>query len=548
MVGIPKSNRCTFCKLRKTKCDENWPTCGACARAGKVCSGARNNYKFVVNGCHNEAPTPKSSDEDDASICSGDSGQTQGSLSRRASPGGTIIVDMKEYTAAVGPGTFHRMRLTRPQRPRHANRSRPPPSLTPSPTPSPVMRPLDALAAKFIYCLEAASGTGNDLLIWGPSIRMIPQRLGSASPVLRHAVELVVTSWTNSQRDILSPETWLDLGLYTQALGSLQKALEEFEPDIGCDTIAAQALLQKIELIYDFERGANQERHAAGLTAVISGGGPWQVFSDLGLHLTFDSFYNMLQEDVRQGRESVFMYHDWTTAFKQIIDNSTIRPVLKAMYHLWVEMTVWPALVRLVRLLAQDPSDTMTAAELILRATPAIDYLERESETTLSSLMESGDIVEVENVLDSDMIPTCYQFRDIDTAKLFYTHAMYSIILRRTLQEATTVLEHYVPNIMKRCREYSRRIWMCYPWMRTQRPLAIEYTAALAFSYESANEEEREFCVRSLEDMEYFRRPPPIGRWIDATIMANVKGYTGRVPFIRTQDITIELCGLGCRC
>lgn len=61
--------------------------------------------------------------------------------------------------------------------------------------------------------------------------------------------------------------------------------------------------------------------------------------------------------------------------------------------------------------------------------------------------------------------------------------------------------------------------------MRTQRPLAIEYTAALAFSYESANEEEREFCVRSLEDMEYFRRPPPIGHWTKKTIMANVKGY-----------------------
>ncbi|KAI2605619.1 hypothetical protein GGR54DRAFT_440747 [Hypoxylon sp. NC1633] len=546
MVGIPKSNRCTFCKLRKTKCDENWPTCGACARAGKVCSGARNNYKFVVNGCHNEAPTPRSRDEDDASICSGEGRQIQGPLSRRASPGTTIIIDMKEYTAAMGTGTFHRMRLERPQRPRHSKRGRPIP--TPSPTPSPVMSPSDRLAAEFVACLEAASGTGNDLLIWGPSIRMIPQRLGSESPVLRHSVELVVTSWSNSQRDFLSPETWLDLGLYTQALGSLQKALEEPERSLVTDTIAAQALLQNVELTYDFERGANQERHAAGLTAVISRGGPWQGFCDLGLHLTFDNFYNMLQEDVRQGRDSVFMYNDWTTAFKQIIDGSTIRPVLKAMYRLWIEMTVWPTLVRLVRCLSDYPSDTMTAAELLLRATPAIDYLDHESETTLNSLMESGDIIEVENFLDSDLLPTCYQFRNIDTAKLFYTQALYSIILRRTLQEATTVLETYIPSVTKRCREYSKRIWMCYPWMRTQRPLAIEYTAALAFSYESANEEEREFCVRSLEDMEYFRRPPPIGRWIDATIMANVKGYTGRMPFIRTQDVTIELCGLGCRC
>lgn len=243
------------------------------------------------------------------------------------------------------------------------------------------------------------------------------------------------------------------------------------------------------------------------------------------------------------------MHNEWAVAFKQAIDSSALRPALKATYRLWVEVTVWPTLVRLVRLLCQDRSDTMTAAELVLRATPVLDYLENENEMTFNSMMKSGDIVEVENpTLDPDLFPTCYQFRDIDTAKLFYTHALFSIIISRTLQEANIVLEHYAPNLMKRCREYSRRIWMSYPYMRTQRPLAIEYTAALAFAYESANEEEREFCVRSLEDMEYFRRPPPIGRWIEATIMANVKAYTGRVPFIKSQDVTVELCGLGCRC
>ncbi|KAI1134747.1 hypothetical protein F5Y05DRAFT_199543 [Hypoxylon sp. FL0543] len=547
MVGIPKSNRCTFCKLRKTKCDENWPTCGACDRAGKVCSGARSNYKFVVNGCHNEAATPKSSDSDDASISSCDgSSQTRDPLSRRTGAGGTIIVDLKEYTAAIGSGTFHRMRLARPHRPRSVKSGRP----TPSPTPSPVMSPSDRLAAQFVSCINAASGTGHDLVIWGPSIKMIPQRLsaGSGSQVLQHTVEVVVSSWSNSQRDILTPETWLDLQLHMQALGSLRKALEEPEHGLVTDTIAAQWLLQKLELTYDFVRGANQENHAAGLSAVISRGGPWQGFNDLGLYATFDSFFHMLQEDVRQGRDSVFMHHEWTAALQQAIDCSTLRPILKSTYRLWIEMTVWPTLVRLVRVLCQDPSDTMTAAELILRATPAIDYLESENETTLASLMESGDIVEVDNFLDADLFPKCYQFSDIDTAKFFYTHAMYSIIVYRTMQEANLVLEHYAPSVMKKCREYSQRIWMSYPWMRMQRPLAIEYTAALAFSYESANEEEREFCVRSLDDMEFFRRPPPIGRWIDGTIMANVKGYTGRIPFIKSQDVSIELYGVGCRC
>ncbi|KAI1463819.1 uncharacterized protein F4812DRAFT_232321 [Daldinia caldariorum] len=540
MVGIPKSNRCTFCKLRKTKCDENWPTCGACTRAGKVCSGARNSYKFVVNGCHNE-----SANLDSTSTASNEG--VQGRQPRGGSPSGKMIVDMKKYTTAKGPGTFHRMRLTHPNRPRAAKFSRPALSPTLSPTPPPAMCASDRLAAELVYCLESASGTGRDMLIWGSSIWMIPRRLGSESPVLRDTVKLVVASWANSQRVALSPEAWLDLRLHTQALRSLRKALQEPGKDLVTDTIAAQWLLQKLEFTYDFERGANQERHAAGLTAVISRGGPWQSFDDLGIHATFDSFFNILQEDVRLGRDSVFMHPEWALAFKQAVDTYTTRPVLKAMYYLWVEMTAWPTLVKLVRALCQDPSDTMAATELVLRATPLIEYLEHEGETTLNSLMESRDVVEAENPLNPDLFPTCYRFRDIDTAKLFYTHAMYTIIVYRTLQEANLVLENHNPRIMKRCREYSKRIWMTYAWMSAQIPLAVEYTAALAFSYESANEEEREFCMRCLRDLEYYRRPPPVGRWVDATIMANVKGYTGRLPFIKTRDITIEMSGLGCR-
>lgn len=200
----------------------------------------------MVNGCHNEERTPKSSDSDDASISSCDGSQIRDPLSRRSSPGGTIIVDMKEYTANLGPGTFHRMRLTRPHRPRSVKHGKP--TSTPSPTPSPVMSESDRLASQFISCIEAASGTGHDLLIWGPSIKMIPQRLGSESPVLRHTVELVVASWSNSQRDIMSPETWLDLQLHMQALGSLRKALAEPSQGSVTDTITAQWLLQKLEV------------------------------------------------------------------------------------------------------------------------------------------------------------------------------------------------------------------------------------------------------------------------------------------------------------
>ncbi|KAH9995337.1 hypothetical protein F4779DRAFT_636663 [Xylariaceae sp. FL0662B] len=545
MVGIPKSNRCTFCKSRKTKCDENWPTCGTCARAGKVCSGARNSYKFVVNGCHSEAPstaTP-SSDSDDASSSVSDYSQARSlGVARRACTNRAIMVDMKEYNAVLGGGTFRRMRLSRPNSYAQVNANK----LTPSPSPPPGISLADQLATKLVNCLEASSGTGYDPMIWGPSLRIIPQRLESDNIVLQHAVELVIAAWTNSQKE-LPPEEWLDLRMYNRALRSLHDALHDPKRDLVTNTIAAQMLLQKAELTYDFGRGANQENHAAGLTAVISRGGPWQGFTELDLHLTFDNYFNMLQEDVRQGRDSVFAHDEWAMAFKQAITSSAIQPVLKEMYELWVEMTVWPTLSRLTWMLCQNPLDTMTAAELILRAMPIAEFLQSQDATTLSSFEASGDITEVDNFLCPDISPTCYRFKNFETAKLFTAHAMCGLIVCRVLEQAHLVLAHDVPCVPKRARELSRRIWMAYPWMRDQRPLAVEFTAPLAFSYESANTREKEFVIRALEDMEYFRRPPPVGSWIDATIMANVKGYTGRMPFVKTQDISVELQGLGCR-
>ncbi|KAI1077952.1 hypothetical protein F5B20DRAFT_248510 [Whalleya microplaca] len=568
MVGIPKSNRCTFCKSRKTKCDENWPTCGTCARAGKVCSGARSSFKFVVNGCHNNNnATPPISDSEDTTSngfeCSQFRSRNSSSsslVSRRQGTGactnrGAVMVDMKEYSAVLGGGTFRRMRLSRNHPSSYAqqkqvDRLTPTPTSTPTPSPSPSpglsATATEQLATKLVRCLEAAAGTGHDPMIWGPSIGIIPQRLDGTSAVLQHAVELVLAAWMNSQRE-LPPEEWLDLRMYNRALRSLHGALLDPKRDLVTNTIAAQTLLQKAELTYDFGRGANQENHAAGITAVISRGGPWQGFTELDLHLTFDNYFNMLQEDVRQGRDSVFAHDEWATAFKQAIASSAIRPVLKATYGLWVEMTVWPTLSRLTWTLCQNPLDTMTAAELILRAMPAAEYLQNEEAAILSSLEAAGDIAEVENLLCPDIAPTCYRFSDFETAKLFTSHAMCGVIVCRALEQADLVLDHHLLCVPERARELSKRIWMSYPWMRTQRPLAIEFTAALAFSYESANAVEREFVTGALEDMEYFRRPPPVGSWIDATIMANVKGYTGRTPFIKTQDVNIELQGLGCR-
>lgn len=232
---------------------------------------------------------------------------------------------------------------------------------------------------------------------------------------------------------------------------------------------------------------------------------------------------------------------------RKAIDASDDIPVRKQLYRLWVEATAWPSLVQLVRSLHRNPFDTTTAAELYRKATSLAEFLQYQDELMLNSLVMSGDIVQVENTTRTDVIPKYYKFADYPTAKLFTVHAFFGITVCRFLQEANRVLHQNDPSVEEQARKYSKRVWMSWPWLQDQTPLAVDYTAALAFSYESGNEEEREFTIACLEKMESHRHPPPIGKWVEETIMANTKAFTGRLPFLKTQDPKVEFDGVGCR-
>ncbi|CAJ2512494.1 Uu.00g055090.m01.CDS01 [Anthostomella pinea] len=82
----------------------------------------------------------------------------------------------------------------------------------------------------------------------------------------------------------------------------------------------------------------------------------------MGLHLTFEGYFHMLQEDIHTGLASAFFRSEWTAAFRQAILGSAIRPILKKMYWLPNEIKVW---LSLAPFLCQYPSDTMTAADLV---------------------------------------------------------------------------------------------------------------------------------------------------------------------------------------
>jgi hypothetical protein len=208
------------------QCDEAWPTCATCKRAGRECSGPPN-YKFIINGNHStpavhRASPPRGSDRNARVL------KLKGPRPASLHSGDSVC----ETRAAQTEYRCLAARLSKPMA-----LSRPP-------------RCVDELLSKLIYCLEASAETLHDLNIWGSSLKFLPPLLDE-SETLRHAVELTTTAWLNVRSG--QPVTaCLDLQLYNEALQSLQcavqEALKDPHPRIPTATLAAQTLVQKVEV------------------------------------------------------------------------------------------------------------------------------------------------------------------------------------------------------------------------------------------------------------------------------------------------------------
>ncbi|KAK7955731.1 uncharacterized protein PG986_004953 [Apiospora aurea] len=527
--------------------------------------------KFVINGCHSTSggydSASSTSERSDASTPRDDHSQT--------SPPRILKQHRPKFRCRgrnihEDQGSFHRLRLPNlPPRPRDI-----------APTPA------DQLAAELIWCLNAAPGTGHDLHLWGASLGLIPPLLAQ-SVALQHATKLLTTTWSTIKRGY-PRRAWLDAQLYDACLISLQQTLEQVFEDptsklTTTTTLAAQTLLQKVEIVCNDASVTHQSNHAAGLSAVISMGGCDQGFSELGLHLVFESFFTVLMGDVRRGKNSVFAEPAWSRALHNAMDVATsLKPkLLSRFYRFWLEVAVWPTLVRQLRQLHEGPSDTMLAAEVALRAQALLEYLDGLDKSVFAKAMELGSIVEVEKNAhntnqtgrdDNDFTPTSYDFANYNLANFFRVHAFFTIIALRFLQCANTFLTPLSPyggytecgeqdqschshspkqqqqqqqqQLQSKILDFSRRLWQVYPYMRRRRPLELGGALPLVVAYEAGDGRQKALTCAALREVETGQDgpsppPPPLAAsvpWDEgAAIVAEAMALTGR-SFVTHQD------------
>ncbi|KAK8009957.1 hypothetical protein PG990_008922 [Apiospora arundinis] len=461
-------------------------------------------------------------------------------------------------------GSFHKMRL--PKAPKPCN-------ISPAPA--------DRLAAELIWCLDAAPGTGHDLRLWGASLELMPPLLGQ-SAALQHATKLLVTSWSNMQRG-WARCTWLDAQLYDAALRSLQQALEKAFKDptsqLTTTTLAAQTILQKLEIVCNENSVTYQSNHAAGLSAVISTGGYSQGFTELGLHLIFESFFTVLMSDVRCGKDSVFAEPAWSAVLHKALDNTPLKSkLLSRFYRFWIEVAIWPTLVRQLRQLHETPADTMLAAEVALRATALLEYLDGLDKSVFAKAVELGSIVELDNNYTSGtqscdssgyegcLTHTSYEFANYNLASFFRAHAFFTLVTMRIQHCANSFItgpyqytvragagkeegETHNQEQQQQCQilDYSRRLWQVYPYMRRRQPLELGGALHLVVAFESGVARQKSLTCVFLRDREPdpSGSPPPFvvgdspldGEESTASIVAEAMALSGRSFVTRQQDI-----------
>ncbi|KAF7889336.1 uncharacterized protein EAF01_010829 [Botrytis porri] len=241
MVGVPTSNRCDNCRIRKKKCGEQRPSCAECIRSGWDCPGYPPRWKFV-----NEAPRLKRLYSRrkyifECSTISPDAMAPETTILSSIESDSNWILSEKLEVAGV-PLEIPRF---------HGN---------------------NPLATKLMYCL-GCKVKGNLVPLWliGSFFQYIPDRLGH-NIALDDAITCVCSLYCDTSSDEYTKSKAIYRN-YIRALSSLQKCLVEERLRFQPETLCASLLLQMCELLVnvdkhkwiDLARGTSQLIQARGV-------------------------------------------------------------------------------------------------------------------------------------------------------------------------------------------------------------------------------------------------------------------------------------------
>ncbi|KAH8651319.1 hypothetical protein BX600DRAFT_101516 [Xylariales sp. PMI_506] len=521
MVGIPRRNRCSYCRARKIKCDEAWPTCSSCQKTGRVCSGLVRSVKFVHNGHHTKYSKNAASMQDGV-------GEFVATESCTNSQGMPMLVEIGEK-ALRGGGTLLEMQVVAP-----------PPKPRFMPPPKPRSMPLscaDQLVLKLIASITSSRGTGFDLATMMHGLQFIPQVL-KGSQALLDATELYLSTWSNV-RTGLPFHSLVNLRAYGKALRSLQNALADQEQQQSITTLTAITILHKAENFFATTRYPRHSSHQNGIYSLLQICGPPQRGDELAAHLAFDNFGDLFSWLILENKKNIFATRKWRDAMRSRLEDGTIKPSPRAdSYRLVLEITPMPSIIHQIRALNDhamfDDAYVDTAQRkvaihaLSCELKEMLDRFRALGFSSINSLTQRGSIREFED--PESPVGTSYDFADEDTASHLGMFSMMCIMLNRMLQHLNGMLGVAEESLEHECRLCSEDIMKCCRFMKSVKPLgAWTYIPNLGWAYEAATPFERRHIIETMADLQAYngREPWPLQ---EEFILAGVRSMTGRNP------------------
>ncbi|KAI2606707.1 hypothetical protein GGR54DRAFT_413034 [Hypoxylon sp. NC1633] len=506
MVGIPKSNRCDFCRSRKTKCDEAWPTCGSCRKAGKECSGPSKRVKFVNNGKRGRREREK----DDPFPGAPDITLSDEVLGPRTT---VSLLNLKNKTTKSG-ATFSKMRM-------YTHKPPAPAKLPGSPT--------DLLAGKIVTYLKSSEGTGYSLGMFICTLGYTPSLLENEA--LFDATSLLMSTWLKLCQG-RNPEEMFDLRAYGRALRSLQKAITNSRERTSSATLAAAIYLQTTEFLFDGKNGRNQISHSNGIYTLMMERGPPKPGDNFGCQLIFDSFVFIFRLLLAGQIENFFVRPEWQHAlanfFVQFKDRA---PAIMEMSKLIQYATIVAQIIKRfsdIQRLHPDLQDPDVLEDLTTDVDDMIMKYRALDDCTIEPLLQNKKIYEIDD--PASPLGTCYTFPSPTTALYFANLFSYNIVINRIKQELNAMMGLDDPDLEAECVRLSWKIWLSCWYTQSLKPLcAVSFDMPMCVSYVSAGPAIRAYLLCFLRESESYRKTEA-NRWTEQAVLAHNDLLTGRWP------------------
>ncbi|KAI0135321.1 hypothetical protein F4814DRAFT_400568 [Daldinia grandis] len=505
MVGVPKSNRCDFCKRRKTKCDEAWPTCGSCRKAGKECSGPSKRVKFIHGGRHVRQDEHENSRTGQNAVTS----LTDEALDTGSD---TSWLNLKNKTTTSG-AIFSKMRIW-------SQKQRIPNKLSGTQA--------DLLAGSLIKHLNTTEGTGYSLTVFLSTLKYVPPLLES-SEALYDATNLLISTWLQLCRGA-NPHDVLSLISYNRALRSLQGALNDPQKQTSSATLAATIYLQMTEHLFDYSKGIDQISHCNGIYAIMMKRGAPKPGDDLGCQLILDSFSFMFRLLIRGDIENFFTQPEWENVLVSFFAHFKTRsPILVEISKVIHQSTVLAGVVRRfaeIRSVPKHLQDLQVLEALYIALSDVREKFRALNRNTVQPLLQSKAIYKEDD--PSSPFSTSYTFPNGVTALHFTNVASFNIVTNTLKQELNAMLDIDDPSLEAECLEWSGWIWRSCRYILSLRPLcAASFSGHICVSYMSAGHSDRAYLLDVLKETDGYRQQP-VSRWTESAVLAQYDSLLGR--------------------